>query len=388
MRSTLTFFCLIFLLYGTAAAQTSAPSVFSFNVGKGGSEAKSAAVSLENMIGMGLLDQFPCVDQMDMDGVRALLDVERQKELLGSEPNNDTLRTVGAAVGADYIIVVRATMMGNGQTYVNVMVLDSRTGSQVANRDAAASGNALFDLMNTLSKQILKDMAGRLDGKCTPHWSGTVTFKFKYESVEDKTESFPAGDKSINTRNYHSSWVTENIIEAMLNSKGRNDANQSKAVVVHQFSHRDEHIVNENESTLCRPKGANSIWKRLTNRESDIGNEQGEAKSVETVWVTIDKSSGSYKISVKYPAVKTKSHREINATGVGCFDSKPSSAVSDGEGSPDSSGYIIDGIEEVRGVIDPKNPDILIGTTTSGDATTGIHTVTWNLRLVKPKRSR
>lgn len=389
MRSTLTMLGLIILLTGMVSAQATAPSIFSYNFGKGGGEAKSAAAGLENMIGKGLLDQFPCVDQMDMDSVMALLDVARQKELLGGEPDNEALRNVGASLGADYIIVVKATTMGNGQTYINVVVLDSRSARTVANRDGPpASGNGLSDLMNSLSKQILQDMGSLLKGKCTPHWSGTVTFKFKYESREEKTEKFPAGDKSQNTRKYLSTWTTENFIQAMLNSRKGEDPNVTKALVVHRYTHRDEHIVNEDEATWCRPKGANSFWKRLTNRESTIGDEQGEATSLETVSVDIDKANGTYKISVKYPAVRTKSHREITATGVGCFETNPKSEVTDDEGSPEAAAYIIDGIDEVWGQIDPKNPDVLSGTKTTGDATSGIHTVTWNLRLVKPKTSR
>ncbi|CAN5316079.1 hypothetical protein BH10ACI3_BH10ACI3_11770 [soil metagenome] len=389
MRSILTILCLIFLVAGAAVAQATAPSVFLYDFGKGGGDSTMAAHTLENMIGIGLLNQFPCVDQMNIDGVRALLGLERMKELIGAEPNNDTLKNVGASLGAQYVIVVTATTMPNGQTYVDVVVFDSRTGRAVARRDGPpTSGDALNGLIESLSAQVLKDMAGLLKGKCTPHWSGMVTFKFKYESIEDKAESFPGGDKSTNTRNYHSSWLTEDFIQAMVYSKGSDDQNQAQALVVHRFNHRDEHIVNENEATWCRPKGANSIWKRLGNRESDIGVEQGEAESKETVWVTIDKSSGTYKFSVKYPAVRTKSHREITALGVGCFESKPTSAVSDGEGSPESSAYIIDGTNEVRGTLDPKNPDVLIGTTTTGDETSGIHTIIWNLRLVKPKSSR
>lgn len=389
MRSTLKLFGMMILLGGMAAAQNTAPSTFSYSYGKGSQAAKDIAYHLESSIEGKLLKQFPCVDQMDMGGVIALLDLERQKELLGAEPNNDTLKNIGASLGADYIIVVRVTTLPNGQMYINVVVLDSRTARQVANRDGhPASGDAAVDLMETIAEQILTDMAGLLKGKCTPHWSGTVTFKFRYETLEDKTETFPGGDKSVNTRAYHSSWLTENYIEALLSAKGGADQNETKARVVHRYTHRDEHIVNENEAAWCRPKGANSFWKRLSNRESDIGDEQGEATSTETVWVTIDEVNGTYKISVKYPAVKTTSRREITATGVSCFDSKPSSAIADAEGSPESSAYVIDGTKEVRGVLDPKNPDVLSGTTTTGDKTSGIHTVTWNLRLVKPKSSR
>ena len=51
---------------------------------------------------------------------------------------------------------------------------------------------------------------------------------------------------------------------------------------------------------LVRSRGLGDVYKRQ---------DQGEASSVETVWVTINRSNGTYKISVKYPAVKATSKR-------------------------------------------------------------------------------
>jgi len=182
--------------------------------------------------------------------------------------------------------------------------------------------------------------------------------------------------------------MTENTIQAILTGKGGEDPNKSSATVIHRFKHTDQHIVNENFAAWCRPPNANSYWKRLVNTESEIGTDQGEASSVETVWVTINRSSGTYKISVTYPAVKATSNRSITASGVSCFETKPSSAISTGEPGPDSAEYLKEGREEVTGEFDPKNPDVLSGTTTSGDETNGLYTVKWNLRLVKPKSTK
>lgn len=372
-----------------ATAQTTAPSVFTYRYAKNGGEAQTAAVRLETQIGIGLMKQFPCVDQMDLDSVAAILDVERKRQLLTGEANDALIQNIASSLGAKYLIVINAVPMGNGQTFLSVKVLDTVKARSVANRvGTPASGDDLFAAIDSLARQILDDISALLKGSCTPHWSGTVTFDFKYESKEDKTETFPGGDKSANTRSYHSLWRTENLIQAMLNSPAGDDPNQSKAIVVHRFTHRDEHIVNEDLASWCRPKQGNSFWKRLGNKQSEIGDEQGEARSTETIWINIDKTNGTYKISVKYPAVKTKSHREITATGVSCFDAKPSSAVSDGEESPESSAYIVSGIDEIYGELDPKNPDMLVGKKVTGDETGGVLTVTWNLRRVKPRPSR
>ena len=389
MRSILRSIGLILTLAGVVAAQATGSSVFSYSFGKGGSEAKTAAVHLEAWIGKGILDKFPCVDQMDMDSVVAILDNERQRQMLSGDADDAILENVASSIGADYIIVVRGTTMENGKTYLNVVVMDTRTGRAVVRRSGEpASGEALVDVMLGLEKQVLQDISGLFKGKCTPHWSGTITFTYKYETREQKDERFPGGDKGVNTRSYLSTWMTENTIQAILNGKGGEDPNKSSATVIHRFKHTDQHIVNENIATWCRPPNANSYWKRLVNKESEIGTDQGEASSVETVWVTINRSNGTYKISVKYPAVKATSKREITATGVACFDAKPSSAVSTGDAGPGSAEYLKDGNEEVTGEFDPKNPDVLSGTTTTGDDTSGRYTVKWNLRLVKPKSSK
>jgi hypothetical protein len=383
MRSILTIFGLIILIAGTAAAQT-APSIFSYNYGQGSGEAKSAASYLQNSITKGLLDQFPCVDQTDIDAVKALLDLERQRELLGN-PDDQVLSNIGASLGADDIIVVRATTIGNGQTYLSVKVQNTRTATTVASRDSApASGDALVDAMESVSKQILQDLAGILKGKCTPHWSGTVTFNFKLEIKDDKDEKSPGGDTTAT----HTLWLTENVIEAMLKSKGGDDPNETKAVVVHRFTHRDESIVADTRSVPCWPPNGAAYNKKITNKQSTIVNEQGDANTAQTVWVSVDRSDGSYTITVPYPAVKTTSHREYTETGVGCFEAKPLSAISNGEASPEAATYAVDGTEEIKGVLDPKNPDILAGTRTTGDRASGIRTVTWNLRLVKPRSSK
>lgn len=389
MRTILSGLGLVLVLVGAVAAQVNAPSVFTYTFGQGSGEGKSAASKLENQIGIGLLNQFPCVDQMDFDSAVSILDLERKRQLLTGEPNDDLLQNIASSIGATYLIVIKTIPMGDGKTFVSIKVLDTRTGRAVANRVGdPASGNALLDVVDSLTNQILQDIASLLKGRCTPRWSGTITLEYKYETKEEKTETFPGGDKSKNTRSYISLWRTENFIHAMLNSREGEDPNRAKAVVVHRFTHRDEHIVNENEAAWCRPKAGNSFWKRLSNRQSDIGDEQGEARSNETVWVNIDKTNGTFTISVKYPAVTTTSHREITATGIACFDAKPSSAISNGEGSPESGAYTIEGIEKISGEIDPKNPDVLVGHKTTGDKTSGIHTVTWNLRLLKPKSSR
>jgi hypothetical protein len=175
------------------------------------------------------------------------------------------------------------------------------------------------------------------------------------------------------------------LIEVLLQSEGAEDLRQTKARVVHRYVHRDEHIVTESIAARCRPRGANPFWKIVSNKESTIGDEQGETSSVETVWVNVDRSNGSYTISVKHPVLVTKTHGEITGTGVSCFEATPTSEISNGGGSPESSAYREAQILEIRGEGSPKDLDFLAGKTTTGDPETGEFTLTWNLKLVRPK---
>jgi hypothetical protein len=369
----------------STSAQNNVRRMFVYSYGDK-AVAELIADSLLGEIGKGLHDQYPCVEHTSEADVRDLLKWMKLGELLGNDPDQTALENIANMIGARYVMVIVALTQPDGKISSSVKVIDRQTGQTLASgQEPSTDGESALENTIRLAKQILQDLSSVFKGRCEPYWAGTITSSIKYQSQETKSEKFPAGSGKMNTRTYVSSWRTEDVIEARLQSEGAEDLKQMKARVVHRYIHQDQHIVTEESFLWCRPRGANPFWKTVSNKESNTGDEQGETNSIETVWVNVDKSNGSYAISVKHPVLITKTHGETTATGVSCFDAKPTSKISTGEGSPESSAYREAGIVEIRGEADPKSLDILSGKKTTGNPTDGELTLTWNLRLVKPK---
>ena len=98
------------------------------------------------------------------------------------------------------------------------------------------------------------------------------------------------------------------------------------------------------------------------------------------VAVSVD-NDGNYKISVKTPSGTLLTKIETARKETGCSPEKPptNDAQSFPEQKMDASGF------DVSGKTDPKNRDVLSGSKTMPDGKT---TITWNLRLVKPKEKK
>jgi hypothetical protein len=83
MRRLYRAFLLLTLFAGTTLAQGGGSSVMIHSHGKEGTDAEVVATALANMIQSGMLKQYPCVDALTSDDLRALLGYERWRQLLG-----------------------------------------------------------------------------------------------------------------------------------------------------------------------------------------------------------------------------------------------------------------------------------------------------------------
>jgi hypothetical protein len=149
------------------------------------------------------------------------------------------------------------------------------------------------------------------------------------------------------------------------------------------------HHISNTETRMqvrCRPRGANSYLRWTTERRNEKMDETGKVKGVRAVNIYIFEN-GKYQIRLdKQLDIDTKWTLEnFEQRPGGCEDPAPMNATSTGENSVFASGYKRAG-EDIEGQVDPKNPDILAGTLTTGNADIGIQTITWNLRRVKPKK--
>ena len=385
-------FAVIFssLFVGTVFAQSPPPSIFVYESSRGGTKADAAAASLEGQLFTDLFKKYQCMDMMDMQAVKGMLDFERMRDLLGAEPNDALLTQLGGAVGARYVINVYATQLANGTVYMQVVVLDTVTGKAVVRRDAPpADDNTVNSTIDKLKAQALADMAGFLQGKCDEHWTGSISYKYKYDNSSSKSG---AGIASIadyanaQTKFADSTTVVDElyvILKPM--TLGSNGPSRPKAQVTRGFDYHHTSSTETRMQLRCRPRGANSYLRWTTERRNEKMVETGKAKGVLIVNIDLFEN-GRYDIRlVQRLDVTTKWTLEnFEQRPAGCEDPAPTTATSAGEDSVFAAGYKRAG-GDITGQIDPKNPDIIAGTSTVGNADVGIQTISWNLRRVRPK---
>ena len=371
-----------------AFPQGGARSVFIHSAAKPGGGAPTIATYLAGQIAKGLMSQFPCVDQMDDEGARALLNLERERQLLGVDTGDAALQAIAGALGANYLVYVNATTLPNGQTVVSAKVIDLRTARPVANRIAPpAAGDNALDAAESVAQSLMQDLAAVFKGQCQPHWTGTFSIAFEQKSGSSKKSFDRGGAEAINiTTNRAQSTRLLNLIEGILQpmSLGSEDLHRPKARVTHKFQYHDELTSSASFSQLCR--GGGSHYVSANRKESDITEETGQNATEETVYIGVDPGRGTFEISSQFPAITTQSRHESNLTPASCTgQAQNKQEVSTSEGSPLSEAYRAANSLSINGKIDPANPDYLTGSKVSGDLENGQTTIRWNLRLVKPK---
>jgi len=363
-------------------AQGKGSSIMTYASGTPGA-GKSLADMVRNEIGIGLLQQFPCVDQMDDDVAAALVGLERWKQLLGAETSDATLAEIGGAVGARYIIVVRTSVLPNGDIYTSTVVIDTQTARMVASRDTPpAKPNDAVTAGKALVNQILNDLANILKGQCDEHWTGSISYSHRKEVSKNESSAGYSSGQHIPAKITVSTTerldeTADILLQAMaLGSSG--DSTMSR--VVQKYHYQKDVIRNESGTTPCREPGRNPYRRDLTGDEKEIRTQNGQ--NTLTVPVTISVSpTGDYRIMVyKIDKVKTTGRFERSGNLMGCKPN-PFSSIAETDGVS-GVGYI-----DLKGKVDPIKADILVGKIVEGDIVNGQKTWSWNLRLVKPKKN-
>lgn len=388
---------LLLFLAAAVIAQNKGDSIFAFNGAKPNTEDYAAANYALNQFLIGLMDQYPCVDQLSDSDLAALIGLERMKELLGAEREGQTLderlKEIAGAVGARYAVRFTATTLPNGQMVISAVMFDTQTGRMIANiLEQSGDAKSKLQTAESVAKNLFQNLSGILKNQCEPHWTGTISVAYKQEKADNRTlfERGGGNAKDITT-NVTESTRTANIIEAVLQpmTQGFEGTKKTMARVVHKFEYRYQYIRRQTLTVTCRAPGQNTRWRQTNAENSEITDENGEKTAISTVWVYVYGNSGNYEISVEYPALTTQWRTENkNTPAGGCENPEPSIMLLNGEDSPLSRSYIEAGSTKISGQIDPKNPDVLAGSEITGDLENGQTTIKWNLRLVKPKQKK
>lgn len=341
------------------------------NQSNGGENATS---DLRKEIESALNREKPCVDLMDDEDIRNIIESERQKDLLEGADPQQVLTDIANLMGASYAMSVSATAGPGGSTSYTVIVMDPKTAKTIA-RQTGSDPKQMAD-------NIVKQLGSSLPDDCKPHWVGEV--KYVYSSNETKTTN-DAGAMHASTRNTkRTSTLTysaqNSIVATLLPPKPGSEVSASKSIA--RVWMRSKIIGELKQETVgevyCRLKGQNPVWKGYNLNYSETTTQLGGGADNLPVSISID-SEGNYKIAVKSPSGTLIGKFETNRSESSCSTDNPpiNNAISMPEQKMDASGF------DVTGKTNSKNPDSLSGSKTMPDGKTKI---TWNLKLVKPKK--
>lgn len=384
MKNTLLLFFILLGFVITNFAQVGGSSVMIYNRAKSGTEENSVGNAVEQAFIKGLEEKFPCVDWMNEQVLKDALQKLREKELLTGELDQQALADLGKSVGASYIVVVRVSTLGNGQTVISVRVIDGKSAGPVADRvETAQSGDSAYAAAQKAAQQILQDLSGKFRNECEAHWTGTITYTIKTSKNKTETREITKINKYIVTNSENYEQTTNVTLQPMAKGGKTNFFNNGNTSMImsrvfRKYFNLTEQNVTETGEEACRQRGANPYKKQFTSVDKKIIDEQGQNSETLPVEITVYSDTGRFVIKVPTPEVKIKKTQENSGVRDFC-EPQPFSEIKPSERTETSSFF------DFEGQIDPKNPNILAGTKSTGTLETRQYTFSWNLRLVKPK---
>ncbi len=183
MKHALLLFLLLFVSVNSARTQKN-PSVMihsSSKVDKNSTqnqkgESALLADTLVAQLGQAIELYYPCANYVTDKSVGAVLNNERDRELLSSgDPT--VLNNIAQSLGTQYIINATVTQVG-GQEYMTLSAMDMKTAKPLFKEDAnTKSGEAAFDKAGSLANKFATEIASLFSVKPTPgksYPSGTV----------------------------------------------------------------------------------------------------------------------------------------------------------------------------------------------------------------------
>jgi hypothetical protein len=147
-----------------------------------GQEAAAIASYFENRVQELLMDKYPCADPLTMGDVKALLEWDRQRELLDANYQGG-LATIAGALGAQYVISLTVAPLGSGQVALHASMMDAASIKTVANTSSiTGGGSAALKGVDALAQQLVQGLGGLSrfsKERCEPTnpWVGTVTYR-------------------------------------------------------------------------------------------------------------------------------------------------------------------------------------------------------------------
>ena len=367
---------LVTLFTVAAFAQGTGDSVVIINTTAAEGPAREVAHWVESKINAGLLNQFPCVDFASTEDIATILGHERMKELLGGEETSEEQwKNLAGAMGARYMVVVSVTILPNGQTIVSVKLLDTKTATTIADEmETGADAESALQNAESVAGKLMQTFGNIFKNKCETHWTGTINYTHLIQT--SKTENHQT---SSETTSKNLSATANIVLQPM--TLGFSSKYSTQARVTQNYDYLDEYSWKQTTEIPCREPGRNTYYKKVSGDYKNTRTEKGTSTQIVSVFITIFED-GRYVISIgKLKPLITKVRLEKSGTPPACRPA-PISTINENEGLKEFV-YI-----DIKGQVDPKNPNFLTGTKIVGDLEGGQSTWTWNLRLVNPPKKK
>jgi hypothetical protein len=335
---------------------------------------ENATSGLRSELESALADAKPCVDTMDDEDIRDVLQGERDTNMMDENSSPEqTLQDIGKLMGASYVMSVSSTPGAGGSSVYNVVVID-QSGKAIAR---AGGTNA-----KEVADNIVKQLDSRLGDNCKPHWLGNIKYEYNFNETKTTTDKGPMltdvrnvkREKTVSGEQSNTTKVT------ILPPKSGSDSSASKvmASVWMRISSKNSEKNTITGEMRCRLPGQNPTWKGYNQTSLQGVTMLGAGAQTLPVFINFD-DDGTYRVVVTTPSIPTLTTAVFVSSRTVC-ESDEDKNVNDGKDSTDKTAP---GSFDFTGKTDPKNRNSLSGTLNLPDGHTKI---SWNLRLVKPKK--
>ncbi|MBX7056344.1 MAG: hypothetical protein K1X36_15445 [Pyrinomonadaceae bacterium] len=217
--------------------------------------------------------------------------------------------------------------------------------------------------------------------KCGQFWVGRITRRRYAANTSQSTKTgVVAGVEQTNTELKR--FSSEEVIEIdILPDPPLPGILNPEALVSRRYQTSEFFRATSNANMRCRVPPP-THWQRISNEITNEKNEKGSGRSKIPVYIP-PLNSGKYRIELGAPEITYRIDRSSIRTNADCAGKSPDTVTSStAEGKLSPASFIIEG------TVNPKTPDVLKGTISDGGdpARGGEVTLTWELRLVKPKK--
>jgi hypothetical protein len=133
--------------------------------------------SLDSEFFNGLRKKFPCASSLSQSDVNTMLDMERQKQLLGVG-DMDQLMNIAEAMKCDYLVNLRVRVLENN-TVIEAFIIKTGQNKVISRTvEIAPGGQASIDAVKKVSKKLIDDLYQYNSQLCREKtWTGTITIE-------------------------------------------------------------------------------------------------------------------------------------------------------------------------------------------------------------------